>query len=674
MSAGLLNTGAPQGGRYVHYKGFTGLNTLDDAYTLDRSELAVSINLWSSGARSLTKRPGSVPLVTATGVVTPFNGGQSVIDMISCQFSGVTYLVALGSAGGLAFAPANGTAWTALSSSPVRPNVPLQIFGAEMFDPDTGKDTLFITDGVNVPYMWTGPSSSVVYAVSQGIVGGTSAITLNPGLIGGGNLITSVAAANASLTTTLTVTVISTTQATITDANTNTITVAAGGTGTIDFTNVTLGNPFAAGDVGKVGSITITAATSRLPRNATNTGYITPLYCATLGNNSHMFYSGEPTSKTAVYISDPTFPQRFDNVAMQVNPYQGSYLPALIGFNDGVEGGDITGLKAAQGTMVVIKQNAIYAMALTTLLGEVPVWQVSQVSSVGFLANKSIVRFEISGNTFIAGLGVDGVYVTTGQPGSGCQKISGSIPTFFDSSFNGQPATITYRTSPPGSYHATPIAVRHGNRYLIFFNTTNNSPNPNTPFNNGIWFDFDQQDRYGNPRAGQIQGMNPSALVALRGPQDDGNVAWSLWSGGAYPYVSKFGVASTDFNIGNLTYSSPITVTTLGKADLMDEEFGDEAPTKRKVVANSWLYVAIPQSATGTLQFSPSIITDPAATRAPSSAPPAIVNGLGYYALKTPTQANTRGRMIQYGISESSTIPWILLGYSLQLNPQLVDV
>lgn len=657
-----MNAGAPRAPYTVGYGPFQGLNTRKLPHTLSRAQLAASVNLWSDYDGGLSKRPGSVPF-TGTGATGAGVGGSG---LLAARFGDITYLIALQIVAGvptLKYAAAGSGTWTTLGTLSAGVTA---IDGAQMFDPETGLDTLFIVDGVDIPQTWTGPGSGLV-PVKTGIQNGTDTITANPALAGGGNLIAAVAPVGAAKTTTFTVTVDATgATASIVDSEFFGITVAPGGTGTLDGVQVTLG-AFAAGDAGKIGTITINQAHVYLPKNATNTAFITPKYVATLGNNSHLFYSGEPTAPSAVYISNPQFPQRFESNAQQVSPYAGTYLPAIIGLNDGVEGGAITGLQSLQGAMVVFKESAVYKMVMQVLLGEIPIWQVIQVSSRGALSPRSIVAFEINGTTFITYLSIDGIYMTDG---TSSKKITGGVPTFFDATRQGGQCLIADRTSAIGG--------RQGNKLLLSFAISA------IGYNEGaLWVDFDNQDEDGLPLCGQVAGFTPAGMVALDGPHDDGNMAWI---DATQDMVGRFGVGYNDFN-------TPIAVTFAGKADLFEDLFGADSRVRLKVAKVLWLFVSMPaQNALEGIAFQPTIVTDtlqqiaPGAVIAPIYAPPAgawdvgqwgsmvwSAGGAEYFAVKIPLQAKTRGRMLQVVVQESSQVPWTILGYALEMNDQLVD-
>ena len=403
---------------------------------------------------------------------------------------------------------------------------------------------------------------------------------------------------------------------------------------------------------------------------------ITPQYVATLGNNSHLFYSGEPSQPSAVYVSDPFFPQQFTSPAMQVNPTQanaaGEYIPAIIGNNDGVDGGAITGLDSLGSAMLVFKEAAVYVMIQTTLLGEIPAWQVVQVSNNrGCLSPRSIASFD----TFVTFLSIDGVYATDGNT---AWMVSGDVPSFFDSSLTGQEALIANRTNA--------IAVRQGTRLLLFFIGLN------APITSGVWFDFSKPTVSGSPMCGQIEGMNVGGAAALTGPKDDGNFAWS---DAAIDNVAKFGIGYADLDsAGN---PAPITVTIAGKADLLDDLFGPEACIGQKQVQTAYALVELLGAAPGTgqsLNFQGAILVDnelmlnqSIAQQVSQGANPTGIWGAGVWnqmtwggsafygfsVVKMPCQNSAKGHLIQFSMTESSIVPWIMIGYVLYANLQFVS-
>lgn len=562
MGLSYDNPSQPQLVPYMDLGG--GLNTRLDPHALARNELAISQNLWSSYDGAIAKRPGSAPLITSTGAV---GDGLGAISLSSCRFNNVTYLIKCNTNREIWVAAIGSTSWTKLGTVGA---TAAYITTAQMFDPSTQKQTVFICDGVSIPTTWVGPPSTVLTAVS------TAAGML----------------------------------------------------------------PF------KYNSTTV---------------HITPQFVRTLGNNSHLFYSGESSNTCAVYVSDPFYPQQFQNNASQVTTDPtATYYPALIGNNDGVEGGDITGIESLASAMIVFKQSAVYTMIQTTLLGEVPAWQVVQVSdSTGCAAPRSITRFP----GFVVFLSIDGVYLTDAQS---TQKISNDVPTYFDSSLTGQPAIIQKRTLS--------IGVRHGNRYELWF-CSYSSTYPNM----GVWFDFDKQSRFSSPLAGEIDGMNVGGAVSLRGNVDDGNVAWA---DAVLDRVGEFGIGYADF-------TAAITCVFAGKADLFDDVFGPDEIAARKQMQDAYLLVQVLDVNTVlSLDFYGTVIVDYAISLARviiqsvQTILPGGAWGVGQWGVMTwgasagsnfavvkiPMQNNARGYLMQVAIKETSTVPWIAIGYGCYVN------
>ena len=401
---------------------------------------------------------------------------------------------------------------------------------------------------------------------------------------------------------------------------------------------------------------------------------ITPQFVTTLGNNSHLFYSGDPDEPSAVYVSDPFYPEFFNSPAMQVNPTKannpGQYIPAIIGNNDGVEGGKINGMETLGSAMIVFKECAIYQMIATTLLGEIPTWQVVTVSNNrGCLSPRSICAFD----TFIVFLALDGIYATDGNT---IWLISYDVPTFFDSTLTGQAALITNRTNA--------IGVRHATRYLTWF-LAQSAPNTT-----GLWFDFSKQTASGMPLCGQIEGMNVGGATALTGEQDDGNVAWS---DSIIDTIGKFGIGYSDLGPNNTQVN--IAVTMAGKADLLDDVFGPDSVIGEKQAQTYYALVELLGAPAGSqiaLEFKGAVLVNNQILL-PQAVAQQISQGLspvgiwgasvwgafqwgaaaqyGFQVIKCPNQNSARGNLLQFVLTESSQIPWILIGYALYANYQL---
>jgi hypothetical protein len=406
------------------------------------------------------------------------------------------------------------------------------------------------------------------------------------------------------------------------------------------------------------------------PLNHAGSAPITPRFVNTAG--FYLFYAGEPTEPCGVYISNPYHPQEF-NISSTTSPgiTTNPYIPYLVGFNDGVNGGDITGIEPLFATMMVYKQQAIYVMQQIGLFGET-YWDVSCVSaSVGATSPRSIVRFD----TFHVFLGIDGVY--TVDPVDGTRRISDNVPTLFDGSLTGVPAAILDRT--------TAVGVRQGQRYIIFFDDGNGTGVPAGYTTLGAVFDFAKQDADGLPAVTLIRGMNVGGAVPLRGPADDGNFAWG---DATQDRIGKFGIGFSDF--GN-----PITTTFAGKSDFFTEEFGPEAPLVQKATDDVWFLVSAPlapisESLTFTCNLTTNLLTT-SATESSPILPPAggglwgtklwgvlvwsgSANSLEFVALKIPAQETAQGNVLQFSFTESSTLPWTCLGYIAYVSAQRVSI
>lgn len=579
-----------------------GLNTRKDTHALERSELSVLVNGWYLQAQIMGKRPGCIPLISATGRTMVATLGMK--SLVAARFGGTSWLLIQDLAGGIWYAPAvaAGSSFTWNQIGSISPTGIMR--AAQMYDPQRSADALFIVSGQDVPQYWLGPETMLAQ-VDQ---------TVN-----------------------------------------------------------------------------------HLPTKAGSTVQpITPAYVATLGNNSHLFYSGEPSAPSAVYVSDPFYPESFSTPLTQVNPMAGAYQPALIGNNDGVDGGNITGLQTLGSAMIIFKQSAVYTMIETQLFGDIA-FQVENISStVGCLSPRSIVAMD----GFICFLGIDGVYMTDGNT---AQQLSGNVPTFFDSTVLGQAALIANRTSA--------LSFRHGTRYVIFFDTGTGSADT------GVWFDFAVQGDNGLPACGQINfstsggqtlPMYLGGAATLRGPQDDGNVAIAASNG---DFVGKFGLGFSDIcfaKVNRQPQTSPILVTIRGKADFFEDVFGDDAPACQKNLDAIWLYVSIFQTPTvgAELTFTGNVITDIANTYGITALPaqlptqtgprwgPSIDGGTNEKWGPTPTGTGAvwtavppiqglyfafpilsplgtgQAKIVQMEFSENSTFGWSILGYALQMSKE----
>lgn len=432
-----------------------------------------------------------------------------------------------------------------------------------------------------------------------------------------------------------------------------------------------------------------TAATYLPTKANSTTAPITPAYVATLGNNSHLFYSGDDSAPSAVYVSDPFYPESFTTPLTQVNPMKGAYQPALIGNNDGVDGGDITGLQTFGSAMLVFKESAIYAMIETQLLGDTAFMVENISATVGCVSPRSIVPMD----GFVCFLAIDGIYATDGNT---AYQISGNVPTYFDSTVLGQPALIANRTNA--------IAYRHGTRYIVFFDTGTGSADT------GVWFDFAVEGDQGLPGCGQMNFSAPAGstamylggAVTLRGPRDDGNVAVAAAN---FDFVGKFGLGFSDVcETSGTPTATGISVTLRGKADFFEDVLGADAPASIKNVDQIHLFVSIFRTGQPVeITFTGNVINDVAdaypITSEPTElpqisgprwgspgqggtgevwgAPPVgtgaiwtaqpIAPGL-FFDVPILSPSTAWGKIIQMEFSETSSNGWLILGYALQIG------
>jgi hypothetical protein len=420
-----------------------------------------------------------------------------------------------------------------------------------------------------------------------------------------------------------------------------------------------------------------TAAVGTAPLNHSGGAMITPRCVATLNNS--LWYAGEPTEPTAVYISDPNTPESFTFGGQLPGA---SYLAYFVGYNDGIAGGDITRIMPLGNAMIVYKQSAIYAFQYVGYYGDVGPWAVTLLSAnLGTSSPRSVVDFD----TFHVFLGIDGVYAidlnglkkfgNSEQP----RPISDNNPDLFD----GPLAAILDRTNAVG--------VRFGSSYLLFYDNggllTPAQPNIAAPLgypNAGAWFDFQNKDADGLPCVGEIRNMNVNGVAPLRGPADVGNFAWGS---GSIDQTGIFGSLSGDFG-------GPIGVIISGKSDFFEQELGDSSPDSVKTCDNVALAISLvnPQ-VNERLNFLFSITANYASTydSTATTIPSPVYQGSGnvvgsavvgtavigggtgqqaFQIIRGFAQNNARGNVLQVSFQESSIYPWNTLGYIINVSSQ----
>jgi hypothetical protein len=427
-------------------------------------------------------------------------------------------------------------------------------------------------------------------------------------------------------------------------------------------------------------TLTQTSVAAGLPVNAGGSTGITPRFVSTVGNNSVLCYAGEPTSPTAVFISNAFFPQAFTQSATSSTAYPGSYQPYLIGFNDGVNGGNITGITSLQGNIIVFKESAIYRGQFAGIYSSVVGFQWQTISTArGMVAPESLAAFD----TYLVFLSNDGVYYTDGYQQ---EQISSNVPTFFDGSLNGLGALcLSYPTA---------VGVRCGSRYIIWYDRGSVSA-PGIPAGfptSGVWFDFSKIDIDYLPQAGEMHGalsqypftanMPVAGACSLNGPYDTGLFVWTSASA---DQVALFGLGFTEFG-GN------ISTTFAGPADRFPQVAQDSAFFDFKHIHSARFAIAATLTTTSQLTFNATFATDFLLTTSSSGLTPVIpgagtgVFGTGTFGsavfgaganstLYAPVtiipDSQADGRIIQTMIQESSNVEWLLLGYVLEVSRRL---
>lgn len=425
-------------------------------------------------------------------------------------------------------------------------------------------------------------------------------------------------------------------------------------------------------------ALTQTSVVNGLPVNAGGATGITPRFVTTVGNNSVLCYSGEPTSPTAVYISNAFFPQAFTQSSSSSTAYPGAYQPYLVGFNDGVGGGSVTGITSLQGNIILFKESAIYRGQFVSVYGATYGFQWQNVTPEhGMVAPESLASF----GTYDVFLSNDGVYYTDGYQ---IQQISANVPTFFDGSLNGFGAICLA--------NATAVGVRCGSRYIIWYDRgLPTAPGVAAGFpTSGVWFDFSKPDVDALPCAGEMHGalsqypfsatMPVAGACQLNGPNDSGLFVWTSATGDV---VSLFGM-------GFIEFGGFITTTFAGPADRFPMVAADSAFFDFKHVHRAWFAIAATLTSTSQLTFNATWTTDYLMTTSASALTPVIpgsgtaVFGTGVfgsavfgaggnattYAPVTFTPG-ADGRVIQTMISETSSTEWLLLGYTLEISRRL---
>src|SRR5271165_2242149 len=151
--------GATQPPTYIRYEAFTGLNTKTDPHVISRRALQQSVNMWNQSYLVIGKRPGNINFTTAgaTGSGAAALGISTARDAATSTTNVMVYSTS-GGHGNIWFAIPGAVSFTKITSNLT--TTPTSFQTTQMFDPQNpiasppGRETVFITDGVDSPQMW----------------------------------------------------------------------------------------------------------------------------------------------------------------------------------------------------------------------------------------------------------------------------------------------------------------------------------------------------------------------------------------------------------------------------------------------------------------------------------------------------------------------------------------
>lgn len=304
----------------------------------------------------------------------------------------------------------------------------------------------------------------------------------------------------------------------------------------------------------------------------------------------------------------------------------------------------------------------------------------------GSTVNNATLNFGIpSGNEVVTANGFNATYTATNT--STLFSVSPASGTGSSIGFTVTPIAIgvgTFTITCSSSTATATITV------LIYALQTQASGYPTR----GMWFDFSKPDETGLPTAGEILGFTPNGIASLRAPQDDGNL---VWCAALSDTVGNFGYGSYDLATTGLPAlpNTPIAVTFAGKADLMNDVWGDVSGIENKQVDSIWLLIAVPSSTIiVSYTFLCTVIVDQTPTSSPISG---VVSSLAtgvttwggstwggglwtssafstsYLIVKFPMQVTAVGHSVQFQFSETSGNPYTIIGYMPYLNRRKVE-
>lgn len=389
---------------------------------------------------------------------------------------------------------------------------------------------------------------------------------------------------------------------------------------------------------------------------------ITPQFCTDWGY--HMVYAGDPTDPTAIWISDAMRPQRFTGISY-VDSGGSSYLPFYPAGRSGTMG-VITGLvPISANSLLIFYTNGIVVAQNTGTVGAFE-FAFSIISRrIGCPSPFSIVPFD----NYVVFFGGDRFYATNG---SSMQPLPDRIPTIY--------ARNSQSAQPPEIFDITKVvAFRHGTQYVASYTIDNTGSTRravvfDTASRGGFMFGFFPRG-YDEDNGGAWSrwlGMNVNCAVECRGPGDTFQVFWGASDSDLVAQFDPVGGAHSDF--GN-----PISLELRAKAFTMNKLY---AP---KMLEAMYLILVYDASSTYTSTVTAYIVRDQIADDAqPLSVevtPQGTLYGEGNFGdfnyessasvlqttLKAYPSAPTQAFSIAPGLVESSTHPFNLIGFAMEL-------
>jgi len=281
---------------------------------------------------------------------------------------------------------------------------------------------------------------------------------------------------------------------------------------------------------------------------------ITPKYCYSW--QDHMVYGGQPDEPSAVWISDVTRPERFTGTSL-IDSQTTVYTGYFFGGRD-TPIGAVTGIQSIGPYLIIFFTNGVVSVFNTGTYGATQFIPNTLSSNIGCPAPRSIVRFD----NFIIWFGGDRFYATDGTT---IVRLPDEIPTVYQGNKgSGTPPEIKNRQ--------TVFSVRYGDQYwasydsgnnildklVIFDYAANGGWSPSTNFTGGAWSRWPS-------------GMKVQSAVECRGSGDSGQLFWGysdnsgqVMQHDAGTYSDLGGVAITcEIRAKGFFFDEPVSVKTL---------------------------------------------------------------------------------------------------------------